>query len=395
MATRTLILALAVAASAGAPAQDVVANGIDVLRAEQFARLRGKRIGLITNHTGRALDGHSTVELLHAAPDVELVALFCPEHGFEGKLDALVPDARDARTGLAIHSLYGSTRKPTPESLAGLDLLLFDIQDVGCRFYTYISTMGLAQEAAAEAGIPFVVLDRPNPLGGEIVEGPLRDADAASFTAWHPLPIRHGMTIGELARMFAAERRLGGASVVVAMRGWRRAMPFDATGQVWIDPSPNMRSVTQALLYPGIGLVEFTNLSVGRGTDAPFEQIGAPWLDHRRLAASLNAAAIPGLRCVPIEFTPAASRFAGESCRGVRFVVTDRAEFRPVQAGLALAGLLREQPDWDFAPYAKLLAHDATFAGLGKRENWRALHAGFATDVERFLARREPFLLYR
>jgi uncharacterized protein YbbC (DUF1343 family) len=389
------IAAVSLAPLLVAQAPAVVENGIDRLVADRFAPLAGKRVGLITNHTGRALDGRSTIELLHAAPRVTLVRLFSPEHGIAGRLDSQVPDAQDPATGLPIHSLYGRERRPAKELLAGIDALIFDIQDAGCRFYTYVSTMGLALEAAAAAGVAFFVLDRPNPLGGEIVEGPLRDPDAASFTAHHDLPVRHGMTVGELARMFAAERRLKVDLVVVTMRGWRRSMLFDATGQLWIDPSPNLRSPAQALLYPGVGLLEFTNLSVGRGTDTPFELIAAPWLDGPKLAAALHKAELPGLRCVPIEVTPSASKFAGERCRGVRLWITDRDAFRPLAAGIAIACALRDQGGWDAAPYAKLLAHRASMTALvEQRAGWRAIHESWASGLEAFRARRAEYLLY-
>jgi CubicO group peptidase (beta-lactamase class C family) len=258
-----------------------VLNGIDVLERDGFKQLAGRRVGLITNHTGHNRDRVSTVDLLHRAGGVELVTIFSPEHGFRGVLDQVnIANATDESTGLPIRSLYGETRKPTPQMLHGLDTLVFDVQDIGTRFYTYISTMGLAMEAAAEYGLIFVVLDRVNPIGGHLVAGPVLDEGQESFVGFHPTPVRHGMTAGELARMFRSERGLENLDlVVVPLAGWRRDMYFDETGLPWTNPSPNMRSLTEAVLYPGIGLLETTNVSVGRGTDTPFEVIGAPWID--------------------------------------------------------------------------------------------------------------------
>jgi uncharacterized protein YbbC (DUF1343 family) len=265
------------------PASDVL-TGIDVLVRDNFRQLAGRKVGLITNHTGRSRDGQTTVKLLHKAEGVELAALFSPEHGFEGKIG----DARDQATGLKVFSLYGETRKPTPAMLESIDTLVFDIQDIGTRFYTYVSTMGEAMQAAAEQKMRFVVLDRPNPIGGLAVAGPMLDPGKESFVGVHRLPGRHCMTIGELARLFKAELKLDLELEVIACEGWRRADAWDATGLTWVNPSPNMRSLTQAFLYPGIGLLETTNLSVGRGTDTPFEVIGAPWLDGQKLAAEMN-----------------------------------------------------------------------------------------------------------
>ena len=278
--------------------------GIDVLVEEGFASLRGLNVGLVTNHTGRTRDGKSTIDVLFHAPGVKLVRLFSPEHGIRGELDTAVPDGKDIATGLPIVSLYGKDKKPRARDLEGLDALIYDIQDVGTRFYTYITTLGLVLEAAQESGKKVFVLDRPNPIGGRVVSGPVRDKDLASFIAYHALPVRHGMTVGELALLYNAERKIGASVVVVRCRGWRRDDQYDRTGLVWINPSPNMRSLTEALLYPGIGLMEATNLATGRGTDAPFERVGAPWIEPATFAAGLNSRAIPGVRFVPIFFTP-------------------------------------------------------------------------------------------
>ncbi len=269
--------------------------GIDVLAEENFARLQGRKVGLVTNQTGQDMSGAATIDLLHKAPGVTLVALFSPEHGIRGALDEKVADSKDAKTGLPIWSLYGERRKPTTATLKGIDTLVYDIQDAGCRFYTYISTLGLVLEAAAENKLKVVVLDRPNPIGGVAVEGPVLDAGKESFVGYHRLPIRHGMTVGELALLFTKERKIGADLEVVPMRGWRRGDFYDATGLTWVHPSPNLRSLNAALTYPGIGILETTNLSVGRGTERPFEWIGAPWLDGRKLAAGLAQEHLAGV----------------------------------------------------------------------------------------------------
>ncbi len=317
-------------------------TGLDVLREQGFEALAGAHVGLVTNQTGRARDGATAIDLLQAAPGVELVALFSPEHGIRGVMDGPVSSSLDARSGLPIHSLYGETRRPTAEMLQGLDTLVVDLQDVGARFYTYATTMAYLLEEAAARGLRVLVLDRPNPIGGVDVEGPMLDASATGFTGYFPSPVRHGLTLGELARLFNfnAERGIGANLEVVAMRGWRRASWFDQTGLRWVNPSPNLRNLNQALLYPGIGAIEGANLSVGRGTDTPFEQIGAPWIDGAELARELNTLRLPGVRVYPLRFRPNASRFAGELCDGVFFVVTGRDVVRPVRLGLELAAAL-------------------------------------------------------
>jgi len=276
-----------------------VLTGIDVLERDGFKPLAGLRIGLVTNQTGRDRAGRSTIDLLFKAPGVKLIALFSPEHGIRGLADEKVSDTKDEQTGLPIFSLYGESRRPKAEQLKDIDALVYDIQDVGARFYTYITTLGYVLEEAGKAKLPVFVLDRPNPINGIDVEGPIADADKLSFTAYHRLPVRHGLTIGELARLYNDERHLNTDLRVIKMEGWRRAMWFDATGLVWINLSPNMRSLTEAALYPGIGLLETTNLSVGRGTDTPFEVLGAPWLDGPKLASYLNAKRIAGVRFIP------------------------------------------------------------------------------------------------
>ena len=372
-------------------------TGIDILVRENFSRLAGRRVGLVTNHT--AIDGRgvSTARRLHEAPKVKLVALFSPEHGLHGQLDvAEIADSEDGETGIRVFSLYGKTRKPGAAMLAGIDTLVFDIQDIGTRFYTYISTMGLVMEAAAEQGVRFVVLDRPNPINGIDVSGPVADADKLSFTAWHRLPVRHGMTAGELALMFRAERQLNLELEIVELENWERSGYFDRTGQRWINPSPNMRSLAQALLYPGIGLLETTNLSVGRGTDTPFELIGAPWLDGGWLAGVLNGMDLPGVAFVPVNFTPDASKFAGESCGGLNVIVTDRAQFDPLRTGLEIARILgRMYPDtWDVESYGRLLANDFALRGVKSGQGFATIEDGYRAGLQAFLKRREAFLIY-
>ena len=309
------------------------------------------RVGLVTNNTGLTRDGRATIDVLHEAPDVTLVALFGPEHGIRGEQDEHVADGQDDRTGLPVWSLFGARTRPTVEQLAELDTLVFDIQDIGCRFYTYLSTLGHVLGAASEAGLRVVVLDRPNPIGGLSAEGPIADSDALSFVAYHQVPVRHGLTLGEMARLLHGEKSLTCPLEVVACEGWRRRDWYDATGLLWTNPSLNMRRLTAATLYPGVGLLEFTNVSVGRGTDTPFEVFGAPYIAPRGFAAALNAEEMPGVRFIPIWFTPNASVFSGAACGGVQIVVTDRDRLNAVQVGLTLAVTVRRlyqeawQPD--------------------------------------------------
>jgi len=378
------------------PETATVLNGIDVLRRDGFRLLEGRRVGLITNHTGRARDGTSTIDLLARAPNVTLVALFSPEHGLRGQADEPVGDTVDEKTGLPVYSLYGPRRRPTAEMLRGLDTLVFDIQDIGARFYTYITTMGYALEEAAARGIRFIVLDRPNPINGQDVEGPVADPEALSFTAYHSIPIRHGMTSGELALLFNAERRIGADLHVVKMEGRRREYWFDQTGQEWVNPSPNMRSLTAATLYPGIALLETTNVSVGRGTDRPFEVFGAPWMDGRRVAEALNRRGIPGVRFVPIRFTPRASTFAGEECGGVAIVITERAAVRPVRLGIEIAVVLRRlYPEtWRIEAFGRLLAHRRTLELLNSGADAETIERAWQAELERFRQIRRRYLLY-
>ncbi|MEW6251894.1 MAG: DUF1343 domain-containing protein [Planctomycetota bacterium] len=373
-----------------------VLTGIDVLVRDEFRALAGRRVGLITNHTGVDRTGRSTIDLLHSAPNVELVVLFSPEHGIRGDVDAKVADAVDEKTGLKIYSLYGATRRPSAAMLAGIDTLVFDIQDIGTRFYTYIATMGFALEEAAKHGLRFVVLDRPNPITGVRVCGPFNTQDG-EFTAYHRMPLVHGMTVGELARLFNAERKINADLQVIEMAGWRRAMWFDETGLSWINPSPNMRSLTQAALYPAVGMIEACRVSVGRGTDTPFERFGAPWVDERSLAARLNALGLRGVRFVPFRFTPSASKFKGESCGGVQVLLTDRNAFDPGQTGLAVARALEElhPADFDSEHVNRLLFNPELVERLGAAAPGTDWRADWQAELERFLETRRTYLLYK
>ncbi|MFM8357777.1 MAG: exo-beta-N-acetylmuramidase NamZ domain-containing protein, partial [Verrucomicrobiota bacterium] len=372
-------------------------NGIDVLVRDGFAPLRGRRVGLVTNHTGHDRERRATIDLLFQAPGVQVVALFSPEHGIRGALDEQVGDSRDEKTGLPVYSLYtGRRRAPAPEQLAGLDTLVFDIQDIGCRFYTYISTLGNCLEAAARAGVRFVVLDRVNPVNGVTVEGPVLTGER-SFVAWHEIPLRHGMTVGELARMFNAERGFGADLQVIRVEGWRRRDWLDATGLPWTNPSPNMRRLTAATLYPGVGVLEFCQLSVGRGTGTPFELLGAPYLNDRRLAAELNAAGLPGVRFLPVRYTPSASVFKGQECGGVQILLTDRATFRAADLAVTLAATLhRLHPDQlGLARMDRLLGHLPTRQAIEAGRSRSQVAAVRDAGLKEFRKRREKFLLYR
>jgi uncharacterized protein YbbC (DUF1343 family)/CubicO group peptidase (beta-lactamase class C family) len=379
-----------------------VLTGIDVLERDGFKQLEGRRIGLITNHTGRDRAGRSTIDVLAAAKNLKLVALFSPEHGLRGIEDRNVSDTRDEKTGLPVYSLYEKDRRrPVPDTLKDIDTLVFDIQDIGSRFYTYTTTCGYSMEEAAKNKIKFVVLDRPNPINGYDIEGPVADRELTeqpsfSFTSYHPVPVRYGMTIGELAMLFNSERKIGADLTVIKMEGWRRADHFDGTALTWVNPSPNMRSLTEALLYPGIGLLETTNVSVGRGTDTPFEVIGAPWLDGRELAEALNRAGLAGVRFVPVQFTPKSSKFANEECGGVNVVVTDRGAFRPVATGVEIAYQLNllHSGTWKVDDYIRLLANRAALAALKEGKTASQIAATWQDGLAQFARIRQKYLLY-
>lgn len=382
--------------------QPAVRLGIDVLLDRGAEPIRGKRVGLITNHTGFGAGG-SSIDLLHGHEEVELVALFSPEHGLQGRAEAgeHVASGRDPRTGLPIHSLYGETRKPTPEMLEGLDALVFDIQDIGTRYYTYVWTMALALQAAAEHGLTFVVLDRPNPLGGERAQGNVLEESHASFVGLYPVPMRHGLTAGELARFLNGEYRIGADLVVVPMEGWRRAMWYDETGLEWIAPSPNMPSLESAIHYPGTCLFEGTNLSVGRGTEIAFQQIGAPWLDNETLARRLNEYGLPGVRFEPVRFTPESpgdGKFGGQTVRGIRFVATDRDRYDPTRAAIAaLVEIRRLHPDrleWRAAHFDRLVGNGRVRTAIAAGTPFSEIVASWDDELAAFHARSSRYWLY-
>ena len=380
----------------GAGGSTKVLTGIDVLERDNFKPLAGMRLGLVTNHTGRNREGRQTIDVLSKAPGVRLVALFSPEHGIRGVADEKVSDSKDEATGLPIYSLYGETRRPKPEQLKDLDALVFDIQDIGARFYTYISTLGYLLEECAKAKLPLFVLDRPNPIGGLEVEGPIAEGDKLSFISYHTIPTRHGLTIGELAQLFNKQRNIGADLRVIKMEGWRRSMWFDETNLTWINPSPNMRSLTEATLYPGVGLLETTNVSVGRGTDTPFEIVGAPWIQGDKLAEYLNQRGVAGVRFVPLRFTPRASVFKDQECGGVNIIVTDRAAFRPLLAGIEMALALRKlyPDDWKVDSYLRLLVNADTLARVKRGDSAREIVASWNPGLQEFRKARQAILLY-
>jgi len=406
--SRLILITLLFLLSVSTPsAHASVLPGIDVLASRNFDILQGRRVGLITNHTGRAANGDSTIDLLAQAPGVKLVALFSPEHGIRGTSDVKLGSSVDSRTGLTIHSLYGKSCRPTPEMLGGIDMLVFDIQDIGTRFYTYIGTLSLAMRAARQAGIPFVVLDRPNPINGIHVSGaipvqlpPERKSGCGAITSIHPIPTRHGMTIGELAMLFNSEFGINCQLTVVRMQGWRRELFFDQTGLPWVNPSPNMKSLTAALLYPGPGTLETTSLSVARGTQQPFEVYGAPWVDAGAVVRNLNSRKIVGLTFETAAFTPTAKGFIHnkKACQGVRLNVTDRNQIKPLLVGLHMVQAFYQiHPD-------KFRRYEGFKTELGDADAWRmltvdriapeAVAARWQARLTRFLAIREKYLLY-
>jgi len=375
----------------------MVLNGIDVLKRDNFKQLAGMKIGLVTNHTGRDREGRPTIDVLNKAAGVKLVSLFSPEHGIRGLADEKVSDSKDETTGLPVYSLYGESRRPKPEQLQGLDALVFDLQDIGCRFYTYISTLGNVLEEAAKVKLPVFVLDRPNPIGGNEIGGPTADPDKLSFVVYHTIPVRHGLTIGELAQLFNKQRGFNADLRVIKMDGWRRSMWFDETNLTWVNPSPNMRSLTQATLYPGIGLLETTNVSVGRGTDTPFEVVGAPWIQGDKLADELNRRGIAGARFVPVRFTPKSSVFKDEECGGVNIIITDRNAFQPLLAGVEFATALRKlyPNEWKIDSYLRLLANADTLARIKRGDPTREIVNSWTASLDQFRRARAEFLLYQ
>lgn len=388
--------------SAGAVAS--VLPGIDVLLADSLHLVRGQRVGLITNHTGVGADGVSSIDRIFAHPDVQLVALFSPEHGIRGAVEAgtEVADETDPETGIPIHSLYGETLKPTPAMLEGLDALLFDIQDVGSRYYTYIYTMALAMEAAGEAALPFIVLDRPNPVGGRLVQGNVLDPALSSFVGRYPIPMRHGMTPGELASLFRSAFGVDVDLRVVPLQGWTRDMLYSDTGLAWRAPSPNMPDLESALHYPGTCLFEGTNLSVGRGTDRAFQWVGAPWLDGDQLARILTDARLPGVRFHPARFTPEGpgdGKFDGIEVNGVRLEVTDPSIYDPTRAAMALLVESRRMSGerWEWTPehFDRLAGTQRVRNGVELGESESEITRGWGQNIEAFRELREPVLIYR
>ncbi len=377
-------------------ASDHTKTGIDVLEAEQFTPLRGKRVGLITNQTGADSSGRRSIDVLAHADGVHLAAIFSPEHGLVGQSDANVASATDSTTGLPVFSLYGETRRPTEEMLKDLDAIVFDIQDAGVRFYTYTTTMAYAMEEAAKRHIAFFVLDRPNPLDGVTIEGPILDGDKLSFTGYFPMPLRYAMTPGELAQLFNAENKIGAELHVIAMKDWHRADRYEATGLTWIPPSPNLRSLNAALLYPGIEILQAGGISVGRGTDAPFEVFGAPWIEPIAMADALNRRFIPGVRFVPTRFTPASGLYAGQLCGGISLVITDRASLNSMLMGLEIAAMLNKMyaANFQLEKINELLGSSATIERLKRGDAPSRIVLDWASELDAFRKMREKYLLY-
>ena len=374
-----------------------VQTGLEVLEAEKFTPLRGKRIGLITNHTGVDIQGRSTVDLLAHAPGVQLVALFSPEHGIAGHADDNVASSKDASTGLPIFSLYGEHNRPTEEMLNGIDALVFDVQDAGVRFYTYTTTMGYCMEEAAKKGIKFYVLDRPNLITGDIVEGPILDADKTSFVAYFPVPVRYGLTIGELAQLYNTENHINVELHVIPMKGWHRNYFFENTGVQWIPPSPNLRTLKGSILYPGLEILQNAGVSVGRGTEAPFEEFGAPWINGEEVAAELSAKNLPGLHFANQPFIPVSGLYAGQHCGGVGIKVTDRVAVRAMRMGLEIAAILQKKypSNFETGKTVLLLGNEETVSQLLAGTAPAQIIAGWAKDLAAYDQMRRKYLLYQ
>jgi uncharacterized protein YbbC (DUF1343 family) len=409
--SRVVILLLtlfACAAPAIRPGQAPVRPGVEVFVENPPAEVRGKRIGLITNQSGMDRQRRSTIDLIRARPEMTLVALYSPEHGIRGVEDSRVDSSIDEATGLPIHSLYGDTRKPTAAMLAGVDVLVFDIEDLGVRQYTYESTLALALQAAAENDLPIVVLDRPNPVTGRIMEGNILEPAFQSFVGIYPVLSRHGMTLGELAQMYNVEQNIGARLRVIPVEGWTRDMWRDETGLPWIKPSPNIPRLESAIHYPGTVFFEAINVSEGRGTDAPFEQIGAPWLDNVRLAAHMSTLGLPGVRFealdVPVE--PGGRKYPGQVLKAVRLVLTDRETYRPIATSLLMMEAIRHMHPEEFewrgagAPGAGMLTIER-HGGTAKLKQAidagtvRALLSEWEQEQAAFARMRGKYLIYR
>ena len=397
-------LALAAGASAVEPQESVAGKQATVVKTglANFlqtppAFIQGKRIGLITNHSGRDEQGRSTADLLYEMKGVKLVALFAPEHGIRG--DNQYGD-RDAMTGLPIHTLFGGTSRPTPEMLKDVDVLVYDIQDIGVRQYTFESTMALGMQAAAEKGIPYIVLDRPNPISGNIVEGNLTDPGMLSFVGIYPVASRHGMTIGELARMYNAEQKIGANLTVIPMTGWQRSMWWDQTGLSWINPSPNIRRIEAEVIYPGSVFFEGVNVSEGRGTPLPLEQVGASWLKNVEIAEAMNAMMLPGVRFDALDFaidSTSRRKYGGQTVKGIRFIVTDRETFRPIRSAFLLIDQIKRTHPTEFqwgGSIDRLSGSDQVRKAIDAGTLPELLRAWDA-DAARFMKMREPYLIYR
>ena len=374
-----------------------VQTGLDVLEAEKFAPLRDKHIGLITNHTGFDGQGRSNIDLLAQASGLKLAALFSPEHGLAGRANESVASSKDPTTGLSIYSLYGDTRRPTDEMLVGVDALVFDIQDAGVRFYTYTVTMAYCMEEAAKRKIPFFVLDRPNPLGGEIVEGPMLDPDKTSFVAYFPIPVRYGLTIGELAQFFNSENHIGADLHVIPMRNWHRNYFFESTGIKWVPPSPALRTTKGSILYPGIEILQASGVSVGRGTQTPFEEFGAPWIDGEAVAAALDERHLPGLRFESKSFIPIGGPHSGERCSGVSVRVTDRFVVRSMRLGLEIAEILQRlyPKDFDTDKLVGLLGNAGTVQQIKDGVPPEKIVASWSDALASFDQVRRKYYLYK
>jgi len=374
-----------------------VQTGLDVLEAEKFAPLRGKHVGLITNHTGLDYQERTTINVLAHAPGVQVVALFSPEHGIAGHSDEKLNSSKDASTGLPIFSLYGDHLRPTDEMLQGIDALVFDVQDAGVRFYTYTTTMAYCMEEAAKRKISFFVLDRPNPLNGDIVEGPMLDAEKTSFVGYYPLPVRYGLTIGELAQFYNAENHINADLHVIPMRNWHRNYFFESTGLKWIPPSPNLRTLKGSLLYPGLEILQNAGVSVGRGTEAPFEEFGAPWINGEDMAEILNAKGLPGVHFANQPFIPVSGLYAGQRCGGVGVRVTDRAALRSMRVGLEIAATLHKKyPDhFDVSKILFLVGNDSTIQQLQSGTPVNEIISSWAKDLAAYDATRRRYFLYK
>src|SRR5438046_7614980 len=374
-----------------------VQTGLDVLESQKFAPLRGKHVGLITNHTGLDSRGRSTVDILSHAPGVQLIALFSPEHGLAGRNAEKISSAKAPATGLPVHSLYGTTLRPTDAMLRGIDALVFDVQDAGVRFYTYTTTMAYCIEEAAKRKIAFYVLDRPNLLGGEIIEGPVLDADKTSFVAYYPLPVRYALTIGELATCFNVENHIGVDLHVITMRNWHRNYFFESTGIKWIPPSPNLRTIKGSILYPGIEILQSAGVSVGRGTQTPFEEFGAPWMNGDEVAAALNVRNLPGLRFAGQPFIPIAALYSGQRCGDVSLKFTHRLQVCSMRMGLDIAAILQKlyPKQFEISKMIELVGNGDTMQQLQSGVPPEKIVASWSESITAFDQVRRKYFLYK